>query len=240
MGVVGGGSWGTTIASMLAERFDTLLWAREAEVADSVSQQHENPFFLPGVRLTSSLRASTSVEEVLDQREVVMVVVPAQHVRDVAVTMSPVLRPDAAVLSLTKGIERVTLLRPTEVLTEVLARHDPTLIGVMSGPNLAREIAVGHPAATVVAIPDQEWGRRLQSFMMSDRFRAYTSVDVVGCEIGGAVKNVMAIAAGMADGLGYGWNTRAALDHPRPGRAHPARGQARGRPAHLPGPGRQR
>ena len=209
--VVGGGAWGTTIASMLAERHDTLLWAREPEVAEAVSTDHENPLFLPDVALTSSLRASTSLDEVVDHRDVVLVVVPAQHVREVAGGMRSALGPDAAVLSLTKGIERKTLLRPTQILAEVLSGHDPSRVGVMSGPNLAREIAAGHPAATVVAMPDEGWGRRLQSLLMSDRFRVYTSTDVVGCELGGAVKNVLAIAAGMADGLGYGWNTRSAL-----------------------------
>ncbi len=209
--VIGGGSWGTTIASRLSERYDTFLWAREPEVAEAVSTDHENPLFLPHFELASSLRASTSLDDVLDHREVVVVVVPAQHVREVASGMRATLRSDAAVLSLTKGIERLTLLRPTQILTEVLSGHDPSLVGVMSGPNLAREIAAGHPAATVVAMPDQEWGRRLQALLMGERFRAYTSTDVVGCEIGGAVKNVLAIAAGMADGLGYGWNTRAAL-----------------------------
>ncbi len=209
--MVGGGSWGTTIASTLAERHDTLLWAREPDVADAVSTNHENPRFLPGIALTPSLRASSSIDEVVHQRDVVIVVVPAQHVRGVASEMSGGLSSDAAVLSLTKGIEQVTLLRPTQILAEVLDGHDPSLVGVMSGPNLAREIAAGHPAATVVAFPDGQWGRRLQSIVMSERLRAYTSTDVVGCEIGGAVKNVLAIAAGMADGLGYGWNTRAAL-----------------------------
>ena len=209
--VVGGGAWGTTFASMVSERHDVRLWAREPEVVDAITERHENPQFLPDVALAPSLRASGSLPEVLDGRELVVMAVPAQHVRGVAELVAPFLAPGTAVVSLAKGIEQHTLLRPSQVLTEVFADHDPDLVGVLSGPNLAREVAAGHPAATVVAIRAEGWGRRLQSQLTSDRFRVYTSTDVVGCEIGGAVKNVMAIAAGMADGLGYGWNTRAAL-----------------------------
>ena len=209
--VVGGGAWGTTFASMVAERHDVQVWAREPEVVQAITERHENTQFLPGVELDPSLRASSSLPEALDDCDVAVMVVPAQHVRGVAELVAPLLAPGAPVVSLAKGIEQHTLLRPTQVLTEVLTEHDPDLVGVLSGPNLAREIAAGHPAATVIAMAAEAWGRRLQSQLTSDRFRVYTSTDVVGCEIGGAVKNVMAIAAGMADGLGYGWNTRAAL-----------------------------
>jgi glycerol-3-phosphate dehydrogenase (NAD(P)+) len=211
IGVIGAGSWGTTFASMLADRHDTLLWAREPEIARAVADRHENPLFLADVPLTPSLRASASLDEVVEGRELLAVVVPTQHLRDVATTMAASVPPDVLVLSLAKGIEQRTLLRPTQILHQVLTGHDPSLVGVVSGPNLAHEVAEGQPSATVVAIPDAAACERAQSALMSNRFRAYTSTDVVGCEIGGAVKNVIAIAAGMADGLGYGWNTRAAL-----------------------------
>lgn len=209
--VVGSGSWGTTFASMLAERHDTMLWAREPEVAAAVSSEHVNPMFLPDVPLDRSLRASTSLADVVDGRELIVTVVPTQHLRGVAEQLRSSVRPDQIVLSLAKGIEQGTLLRPSQVITELLDAHDPDRIGVMSGPNLAREIAAGQPAATVVAMPDAKLAGQVQAELMSARFRVYTSTDVVGCEIGGAVKNVIAIAAGIADGLGYGWNTRAAL-----------------------------
>jgi glycerol-3-phosphate dehydrogenase (NAD(P)+) len=211
IGVVGAGSWGTTFASMLAAHHDTLLWAREPEVAEAVSAQRVNPLFLPDVVLDPSLRASTSLVEVVEDRELVVMVVPTQHVRGVAEHLGSAVRPDATILSLAKGIEQGTLLRPSQVVTEVTTAHDPARVGVMSGPNLAKEIAAGQPSATVVAMPDLALAAQVQSELMSARFRVYTSTDVVGCEIGGAVKNVVAIAAGIADGLGYGWNTRAAL-----------------------------
>jgi glycerol-3-phosphate dehydrogenase (NAD(P)+) len=209
--VVGAGSWGTTIASMLARRHDTILWAREPEVAESVSVKHVNGLFLPDVTLDPSLRASTSVEEVIEDRELVLVVVPTQHLRAVVERINATVRNDAIVLSLAKGIEQGTLLRPSEVVGQSLTAHDPQRCGVLSGPNLAKEIAAGQPSATVVALPDDRRAAEVQAELMSPRFRVYTSNDVVGCEIGGAVKNVIAIAAGIADGLGYGWNTRAAL-----------------------------
>ncbi len=125
--------------------------------------------------------------------------------------MTSLVEPNVAIVSLAKGLELGTLLRPSQILGQVLTDHDPSLLGVLSGPNLAHEIAAGEPSATVVAVPDPTWCRRLQTVLMTNRFRVYTSTDVVGCEIGGAVKNVIAIAVGMADGLGYGWNTKAAL-----------------------------
>ncbi len=209
--MIGAGSWGTTFASMLAARHDTRLWALEPEVAEAVTEHHENPVFLPDVPLDPSLRASTSLEEVIEDRELLAVVIPTQHLRAVAERMAGSVPEDLVLLSLAKGIEQRTLLRPTQVLSEVLSGHEPSLVGVMSGPNLAHEIAAGQPTATVVAVPDPSLCQHVQSALMGRRFRVYTSPDVIGCEIGGAVKNVIALAAGMADGLGYGWNTRAAL-----------------------------
>ena len=209
--VVGAGSWGTTFASMLAERHDTMLWAREPEVAESVSVEHVNRLFLPEVALEPTLRASTALEVAVADRELVIMVVPTQHLRGVTEQLGGGVRSDAIVLSLAKGIEQGTLLRPSQVIGEVMVGHDPARLGVMSGPNLAREIAARQPSATVVAFPDAGLATRVQSELISPSFRVYTSADVVGCEIGGAVKNVIAIAAGIADGLGYGSNTRAAL-----------------------------
>jgi glycerol-3-phosphate dehydrogenase (NAD(P)+) len=209
--VIGAGSWGSTFASMLAEGCDTVVWAREPEVAEAISTRHENPVFLPEFRLAEPLHASSSLDEVVGDQQLIVMAVPAQHLRAVAQRVADRVSPTAAVVSLAKGIEQGTLLRPSQILTEVLVEHDPSLVGVVSGPNLAREVMAGQPSATVVAIPDETAARQVQSLLMTDRFRVYTSADVVGCEIGGAVKNVIAIAVGMADGLGFGWNTRAAL-----------------------------
>ena len=209
--MVGAGSWGTTFASMLAERHDTFLWAREPEVAEAVTTQHVNPLFLPDVPLDASLRSSNSLEAVIDDRDLILIVVPTQHLRGVLEQVGSSVERDQIILSLAKGIEQHTLLRPSQVVAELTPAHDPERVGVLSGPNLAKEIAVGQPSATVVALPDEARASQVQSELMTARFRVYTSTDVVGCEIGGAVKNVVAIAAGIADGLGFGWNTRAAL-----------------------------
>jgi glycerol-3-phosphate dehydrogenase (NAD(P)+) len=209
--VVGAGSWGTTVASMLAEQFDTVLWALEPEVAEAISVHHQNPTYLAGFTLASSLSATTSQRVALEGRQLLVMAVPAQHMRGVAEQIAPLVGPDVVTLSLTKGIERDTLCRPTEILAEAFAAGNRTRIGVLAGPNLAREVMEGQPAATVVAFSDADIARWLQSLLNTAHFRVYTSADVLGCEIGGAVKNVIAIASGVADGLGYGWNSRAAL-----------------------------
>jgi glycerol-3-phosphate dehydrogenase (NAD(P)+) len=209
--VVGAGSWGTTVASMLAERYDTVVWARESRVAETISARHENPTYLAGFTLTRSLRATTDQNEALRDRQLVVMAVPAQHMRGVAEQLTPLVGPDVVTLSLTKGIEQGTLRRPTEILAETFGPGHRGRIGVLAGPNLAREVMAGQPAATVVAVPDADIACWLQSLLNTAHFRVYTSDDVLGCEIGGAVKNVLAIASGVADGLGYGWNSRAAL-----------------------------
>jgi glycerol-3-phosphate dehydrogenase (NAD(P)+) len=211
VGVLGAGSWGTTFASLLCEQAETRLWAREAEVVDAVNQRHENPLFLAGVELPASLAATGSLSEAVADAELVVVAVPAQFIGGIAAAFAELVPTEVPLLSLAKGIEIGSLRRPTEVLVDALPRHDHARVGVLSGPNLAREIAAGQPAATVVAMADQPSAERIQALLSSDRFRVYTSTDVVGCEIGGAVKNVIALAAGMVDGLGHGWNSRAAL-----------------------------
>jgi glycerol-3-phosphate dehydrogenase (NAD(P)+) len=209
--VIGGGAWGTTMAAMVAARADVVLWAREDEVVKAVNTRHENTVFLPGIDLPASLRATPSLEEAVRDRDVVIMAAPAQHVRSVGSALVGLLPRAVPVISLTKGIEQHTLLRPTEILAQVLARQGQPAIGVLSGPNLAREIAGGEPSATVLAMVDEVRAAEIQQLLTTERFRVYVSTDVVGCEIGGAVKNVIAIAAGMADGLGFGWNSRAAL-----------------------------
>ncbi len=207
--VVGGGSWGTTLASLVAHHADAVLWAREPEVVEGVAEHHENPLFLPGFALSPELRATSSLADAVEGADVVVMAVPSPYFRSVLVEAAPWIGGDVPVLSVVKGIEPGTRLRMTEVLAEVLGGEHR--VGVLSGPNLAKEVAAGQPSATVVAFPDGDWSHRLQELFMGPTFRVYSSSDVVGCEVAGAVKNVIAIAAGIAHGLGFGENTMAAL-----------------------------
>jgi glycerol-3-phosphate dehydrogenase (NAD(P)+) len=209
--VIGAGAWGTSLGSLLATRGEVVLWAREPEVATAITERHENPLFLDGVALSETLRATTDLAEALDGAEAVLMAVPAQHLRAVLVQARPHIPAAVPFVTLTKGIEEGSLLRMSQVAAEVLAGHPHELIGVLSGPNIAREVVAGQPAATVVALHDGPAAEALQQTLMCPTLRVYTNPDVVGCEIGGAVKNVIALAAGMATGLGFGGNTLAAL-----------------------------
>lgn len=210
IGVIGAGSWGTTVASLAAVHHPTLLWVRRPTLADVINDSSENPEYLPGFRLPYGLRATADLEEAADADALIMAV-PSHGYREVFSQIATTLRPGTAVLSLVKGIEQATAKRMTEVMFEEAPAHDRRLLGVMAGPNLAREVMAGAPAATVVALPDDQAATRLQDVFMGPAFRVYTNPDVVGCELAGALKNVMAIAAGMAKGLGFGQNTLAAL-----------------------------
>lgn len=209
--VIGAGAWGTTMASHLAPRTSTVLWAREPDVVADVVERNRNEQFLPGFTLAPELGATDRLDDALDGAELVILAVPSPYLRSVAADLAPLVGGNVPLISLVKGIEASTLLRPTQMIGDVLGEHPSSLIGVLSGPNLAREVMSGHPSATVVALTNETWATRIQQLIATDRFRVYTNTDVVGCEIGGAVKNVLAIAAGMTDGMGYGWNTRAAL-----------------------------
>jgi glycerol-3-phosphate dehydrogenase (NAD(P)+) len=209
--VLGAGAWGTTIATLAAASAPTRLWAYEPEVVRSIREQGENSTYLAGYPLPSSLHPTNDLADAVEGADLVIVAVPARHLRAVMGVAGTSMGSEPLVLSLTKGIEPETGRRMTEVLFEVLTDHEPNAIGVLSGPNLARELMAGHPSATCVAFPEVTYAESVQQLLMSDRLRVYTSSDVIGCEIGGAVKNVIAIAAGVADGLGYGMNTKAAL-----------------------------
>lgn len=209
--VVGGGSWGTAFAAMLAERHgDVALWVREPAVCADIRERGENRIFLPGVRIPGAVRATTDLGEALAGRTVVAFAVPSQHLRGVASLSAPLLSRDAALVSLAKGVETGTLLRMTEVLAQVL-KAPPARIAVLSGPTFAREVAEGKPAGATVASAEGVLAVALQAALSGSRFRLYAETDVAGIEIGGALKNVMAIAAGMADGLAFGNNARALL-----------------------------
>lgn len=206
--VVGAGSWGTTVASLLAANSPTVLWARSPELAQAIGRDRENSRYLPGIRLPEALTATASLADAVAEAELVLMAVPSHGFRNVLEQMAPDLPDGAAVISLTKGIETGTNLRMSQVIGEVLPGHPA---GALSGPNLAREVAEGYPAASLVALPEESMARRVQDRLHCSTFRVYTGTDVVGCEIAGAAKNVMAIAAGIADGLGFGENTRAVL-----------------------------
>lgn len=209
--VVGAGSWGTTVAALVSANAETVLWAREPAIAGRVEQQHANPDYLPGIELPASLGATSDIEEAVADADVVVMGVPSHGFRSVLEQAGPHVGARTPVVSLCKGVEQQTLARMTQVVTQVLPGHPAELVGVLTGPNLAREVAQGQPTASVVAVADPDTAIELQKLFMTASFRVYTNPDVVGCEIAGALKNVMAVAAGIAHGLGYGDNTKAAL-----------------------------
>ena len=208
VGVVGAGSWGTTVASMAAINTPTLLWARNADTAATINASHRNPTYLGERELPAELQASSNLEEVVRDADVVVMAVPSQGFREVLRQAAPLVRPWVPVVSLTKGLERDSGKRMTEVVADELSGHPAA---VLTGPNLAKEIMDGQPAASVVAIDDDVIARELQRIFSNPRLLVYTNPDVVGCEVGGVVKNVIAICAGMAAGMGFGDNTRATI-----------------------------
>jgi glycerol-3-phosphate dehydrogenase (NAD(P)+) len=199
------------VAAIVAGNAPTVLWARREALAENVDARHENPDYLPGIPLPAELRATADLAVACADADVVVFAVPSHGLRAVLAAAKPHVAPDAAIVSLAKGIEQGTLRRMTEVIAEELADHDATRIGVLTGPNLAREVASGQPTASVVAVPDAAVADELQGVFFAPTLRVYTNPDVVGCEMAGALKNVLAIGAGIADGLGYGDNTKAAL-----------------------------
>jgi glycerol-3-phosphate dehydrogenase (NAD(P)+) len=209
--VVGAGSWGTAFAAIPAEKgVETVLWARRSDLAEEIAARHQNPDYLPGFDLPPSLLATGDLEKALHDATVVVMAVPSHAFREVFRTVAPHLEPSRAVVSLTKGIEQDSLQRMTQVMTEE-ANVEPTRLAVVSGPNLAGEVVRRMPSASVVACPDDATAEGLQSLFTAPYFRVYTNPDVVGCELCGAMKNVIAISAGIADGMGFGDNSRASL-----------------------------
>ncbi|HUI50025.1 MAG TPA: NAD(P)H-dependent glycerol-3-phosphate dehydrogenase [Acidimicrobiia bacterium] len=209
--VIGAGSWGTTVAAIAAANVTTTLWARRSELAECIRDRHENPAYLPGITLPERLHATASLDEACSSADVVVLGVPSHGLRAVLGDARAFVGPGVPVVSLAKGIEQETLARMTEVAADVLAGHDTSRIGVLTGPNLAREVAAGQPTASVVAMTDATVAQELQRLFFAPTLRVYTNPDVIGCETAGALKNVIAIGAGIADGLGYGDNTKAAL-----------------------------
>lgn len=209
--VIGAGSWGTAVANLIATKQPVTLWARRPELTDAINGRHENPDYLPDYALSEQIVATSDLAAALTDAEALILGVPSHGFRSVLESARDRIGPATPILSLAKGVERESLMRMTEVATDVLAGHDPNRIGVLTGPNLAKEIVAGQPAATVIAMKDRDSAQALQQVFMSGRFRVYTNDDVIGSEAAGALKNVMAIAAGMAHGLGFGDNTMATL-----------------------------
>lgn len=206
--VLGAGSWGTTVAHLLAHNTPTTLWARDPKVAAEVDEEHRNERYLPGADLHPDLRATDDMAEAVGAADLLVMGVPSHGFRQALTDASAHLRPWVPVISLTKGLEQGSRLRMTQVVKEVVPGHP---YGVLTGPNLAREILAGDAAASVLAMSDDTIADRLQALFCNDLFRVYTNPDVIGCELGGAFKNVIALAAGVCDGAGLGQNARAAL-----------------------------
>jgi glycerol-3-phosphate dehydrogenase (NAD(P)+) len=204
--VLGGGSWGTTVASIVARSAPTVLWARSPEVAEEVDRQGRNRRYLGDVPLTDGLRATDSLAQAVQDADVLVMGVPSHGFRGVLEQVVSHVRPWIPVVSLVKGLEQGSDQRMTEIVAEVLPGHPA---GVLAGPNIAREVMAGYAAAATIAMPDQNLAARLADLFRTSRFRIYSTTDVVGAEIAGALKNVFAIAAGMADGGGAGYNTKA-------------------------------
>jgi glycerol-3-phosphate dehydrogenase (NAD(P)+) len=206
--VIGAGSWGTTVAAIAACSAPTVLWARRPALAEGIEMAHENADYLVGIALPQTLRATSSLEEAVTGSALVVMAVPSHGFRTVLSQLAPSIPATTPVLSLAKGLEQGSHKRMTEVIAEVVPGH---CAGVLTGPNLAREIAAGQPAATVVAMTDEAVSRSVQELLRTKTFRVYTNPDVVGCEMAGATKNVLAIAAGILQGLGLGDSSLAAL-----------------------------
>src|SRR6516162_11606855 len=208
---MGAGMWGTTFAQVLCDAgTHAMLWGRQPELAEAINARHENPGYLPGITLTPGLYATGDPAEALAGADLVVLAVPAQTLRGNLTAWRPLLPPEAALISLMKGIEHGTRQRMSQVIAEVTGAG-PERIAVITGPNLAREIAARQYAATVVACANDAMSKHLQEACHAPYFRPYTNPDVTGCELGGAVKNVIALAVGIAVGMGLGDNTRALL-----------------------------
>jgi glycerol-3-phosphate dehydrogenase (NAD(P)+) len=204
--VIGSGSWGTSVASIVARHSPTVIWGRSAEVVDQINTGHANEQYLPGFELTPSLTATTDLQEAVEPSDILIMAVPSHGFRGVLDSLAPYLRPWAPVVSLVKGLEQGSRKRMTEIVDEVLPGHPA---GVLAGPNIAREVVAGYAAAAVIAMPDLHLAAQLGELFRTKYFRIYSSSDVAGVETAGALKNVFAIAVGMGDGVGSGDNTRA-------------------------------
>ena len=209
--VMGAGSWGTTVAKVFADAGNEVrLWARRAEVADDVRDNHRNSAYLGDIELPAAMTGTTDPAEALNGAEIVVLGVPSQSLRENLQNWKELIGSDASLVSLAKGIEHSSGLRMSQLISEV-ADVPSERVAVLTGPNLAREVAQGQPAATVVACTDMDRAKLIQAAVAAPYFRPYTNTDVIGCEIAGTCKNVIALAAGIAAGMGFGDNTAATV-----------------------------
>jgi glycerol-3-phosphate dehydrogenase (NAD(P)+) len=206
--VLGGGSWGTTMGSLVSRNCPTTLWARDLETVEEINSHHTNSKYLKGLKLSKHLKAKQSISETVKDADVIIMAIPCQNYRSVLNDFKDDIRPWVPVISLSKGLEQGSCLRMTEIIKEILPEHP---VGVLTGPNLAKEILQGQAAASVLAMVDTNIAQALQKIFGSGLFRVYTNDDVIGCELAGALKNVIAIAVGMGDGAAAGDNTRATM-----------------------------
>ena len=213
--IIGGGAWGTGIAIVLGRKgtHRVRLWAHELDVCESITQRHINERFLPGRSIPDSVSASNDLGATLNNAQIVVSVMPSQHCRALFERMRPLLRPKTLIVSATKGLEEGSLQRMSEVIADVLKRDDRTtpVVGALSGPSFAQEVARGDPTAITIASQNSALAQTVQQEFSDPSFRVYTNGDIVGVELGGALKNTVAIAAGICDGLGLGHNSVAAL-----------------------------
>jgi glycerol-3-phosphate dehydrogenase (NAD(P)+) len=213
--IIGAGAWGTGIAIVLGRKgtHQVRLWAHETDVCESIAQRRVNEQFLPGRRIPESVTATNNLAAALDRAQIVVSVMPSQHCRGLFERMSTMISPQAFIVSATKGLEENSLQRMSEVIAQVVQRENQSAprIGALSGPSFAQEVARGDPTAVTIASQDAELLRTVQQEFSDPSFRVYTNSDVVGVELGGALKNIIAIAAGICDGLGLGHNSVAAL-----------------------------
>lgn len=197
VGLLGAGSWGTTVASLTSKNGDTTLWTRDLNTVEEINTFHTNEKYLPKAILHKGLKASNSIKDTVKNADVIIMGIPSQSFREVLEEAKPHIRPWVPIISLAKGLEISTKMRMSEIIEEVLPGHPA---GVLTGPNLAKEIHFGKAAAAVIAMADKSIAKKLQTIFNSGLFRVYTNTDVIGCELGGALKNIMAIATGMSDG----------------------------------------
>lgn len=210
--IIGAGGWGTALAiTMAGTRRDVRLWAYEPYLVETIAATHENPLYLPGPRIPESIRVTNALPEALGGARIVVIAVPSHVLRSVVSQTLPSLEPGMFFVSAAKGIENGTLMRMSEVVTDVVGTSFGPQVAVISGPTFAPEVARGEPTALVAAAASEQLRVFLQKEMSTPRFRLYTNADIAGVEIGGAVKNIIAIAAGVVEGLGLGSNTTAAL-----------------------------
>jgi len=210
--VIGLGAFGTALANTLASRCDEVrAWARESKVVDSINGPRENKTYLPGIAVSPRIRATPSLEEALGGAELVVFATPSHATRDVLRNALPFLHEHVPLLTVAKGIENETLMTMTQLLEDCLPEAFHPSIAILSGPSFAKEMAAGMPTVVTIAAHHEKVAQRIQGALQTETFRTYTSVDVIGVEMGGALKNVIAIAAGISDGLGFGLNARSAV-----------------------------